>query len=312
VPESIASEVERFLRTGETDPIYAAWPGGVMERARRAHDDLRRALVDEVNRFAEGRSQRALPGADTVALTRRKVEPMVRGLFPRVEQEAVLGVLEKSVVFITSENVEPLLLGQAFDSSAWDLANLYLTSVGAKLLGDGATRIVGLSEEITCYVSPDFFAQGEPFADFVVHEAAHIFHNCKRRTVGLPETRTREWLLDIEFRKRETFAYSCEAFARVLERGRAPADRRQLADEFAKDVRISNERVDPAEIGSIVQAAAAVRNGWKVILARRAPTVRPRSAVAQARAAWAGEDAYRARASTDDSKVPLASGSESS
>jgi hypothetical protein len=34
------------------------------------------------------------------------------------------------------------------------------------------------------YVSPEYFAGSEPFADFIVHEAAHIFHNCKRRMVG--------------------------------------------------------------------------------------------------------------------------------
>ena len=39
----------------------------------------------------------------------------------------------------------------------------------------------------------------------------------ERRTVGLPETRQREWLLDIDFRKRETFAYACEAYSRILE-----------------------------------------------------------------------------------------------
>jgi hypothetical protein len=62
------------------------------------------------------------------------------------------------------------------------------------------------------YVSPEYFAEDDPFADFIVHEAAHIFHNCKRVTIGLSETRTKEWSLDIEHRKRETFAYSCEAY----------------------------------------------------------------------------------------------------
>jgi hypothetical protein len=35
--------------------------------------------------------------------------------------------------------------------------------------------------------------------------------------IGLPETRTREWLLPIDFRKRETFGYACEAYARIVE-----------------------------------------------------------------------------------------------
>jgi len=275
---TIADAIERYLRTGETDPHCAAWSGRFMERLNRAHDDLRGALVREVRRLAEGCTHEPLPQADTVALTRGKVEPMVRGLFPRAEQDLVLATLEKSVVFLTSANIEALLLEEGFDSSAWTLANLYLASVDAELLGEDAPRLVGLSQETTCYVSPGYFAEEDPFADFIVHEAAHIFHNCKRATVGLRETRTREWLLDIEFRKRETFAYSCEAYARVLERGSGPTERRALAEEYASASRISEERVDPAEVAGIVAEAAGARNGWKVILARCAPAsgrVRP-------------------------------------
>ena len=282
---TIAIEIERYLRTGDTDPHLAAWPGGFMERAHRAHADLRGGLVREVKRLAQGRAHRPLPVTDTVALTRRKVEPMVRGLFARAEQDAVLATLEKSVVFLTTSNIEPLLLENGFDRSAWDLANLYLASLGDELLGEGAPRLVGLSEETTCYVSLEYFAEVDPFADFIVHEAAHIFHNCKRRTVGLRETRTREWLLDIEYRKRETFAYSCEAYARILERARDPAERRGLAGEYASVVRISEERVDAGEVANIVQAAVGARNGWKIILARCAPTSRLPSARAPSKAA---------------------------
>ena len=161
---------------------------------------------------------------------------------------------------------------------------MYLLSVGAELLGRKAARIVGMSEETTCYVSPDYFAEDDdPFADFIVHEAAHIFHNCKRRTIGLRETRTKEWLLDIEFRQRETFAYSCEAYARIAARARNPRERRALAAEYGSKRRISEERVDPAEVASIVAEAANARNGWKVILARCAPTAKPRSALQHAR-----------------------------
>jgi hypothetical protein len=95
-----------------------------------------------------------------VAFTRAKVEPMVRGLFSKAEQDVVLATLEKSVVYVTSETIEPLILNQSWDRSAWDLANLYLRSVGAKLLGKEAPHLVGISEETTCYVSPDYFADG--------------------------------------------------------------------------------------------------------------------------------------------------------
>jgi hypothetical protein len=111
---------------------------------------------------------------------------------------------------------------------------------------------LGLSESTTCYVLPAYFAEDDPFADFVVHEAAHIFHNCKRHRIGLRATRTKEWLLDIEFRQRETFAYSCEAYARVLACATTPAERPKLAAEYGARIRISERCVDPAEVASIL------------------------------------------------------------
>ena len=140
-----------------------------------------------------------MPKTATSDLTRAKVESMVRGLFPRVEQDQVLATLERSVVFLASTNIESILLAQRWDRSAWTIANLYLAGVGAALLADDAPHLAGLSEETTCYVSPDYFAEDDPFADFIVHEVAHIFHNCKRATIGLRETRTKVWLLDIEY-----------------------------------------------------------------------------------------------------------------
>ena len=247
-----------------------------MERGRRQDADLRAALVEEVRRLAQGHSHEPVLANVGIELTRAKVEPMVRGFFARAEQDVVLATLEKSVVYVTSETIEPIILSHRWDRSRWDLANMYLLSVGAKLLGKKAARIVGMSEETTCYVSPDYFAEGDPFADFIVHEAAHIFHNCKRRMIGLRETRTKAWLLDIEFRQRETFAYSCEAYARIIARAKNSAERRALAAEYGSRRRISTERVDPAEVASVVAEAASARNGWKVILARCAPTMKPR------------------------------------
>ncbi|QRK06749.1 hypothetical protein JQX13_42885 [Archangium violaceum] len=278
---SIPSEVEHFLRTGDYDVHCTAWPGDVLERERRAHGELRQALVMEVQRRTAGLDvPEKLQGLDVVALTRRKVEPMVRGLFPRAEQEAVLAVLERSVVFLTPANMSQVLAESSWLSTAWDLANLYLLSVGAELLGEDAPRLLGLSEHTTCYVSLAYFEEESPFADFLVHEAAHVFHNCKRRTVGLPGTRRREWLLDIDFRKRETFAYACEAYSRILEAGRSPRERMALAEEYAACAAPADERVSVAEVVELVREAAAARNGWKRILTRCAPAVRDVTRVA--------------------------------
>jgi hypothetical protein len=205
---------------------------------------------------------------------------MVTGLFPEAEREAVLSLLERSVVFLTVDNIEKVLLGQMWLHTAWSLANLYLSSVGAKLLGPEAPSLLGLSEETTCYVSAEYFADHGRFNDFVIHEAAHVFHNWKRRNTGLRETRTREWLLDIEFRKCETFAYACEGYGWILGNARSRQDRVSMGLGYAETVdRFSDEVLDAAELASIVREACEARNGWKVILRRCAAEKRSRREV---------------------------------
>jgi hypothetical protein len=297
-PLTIGGEINRYLRTGETDDFARPWPGDLTKRGKRAHQDLRGALIAEVRRRTTGKEHHPIPTADTVAFTRQKIGPMVRGLFTRAEQDTVFATLERSVVFLTSENIDAVLMEHDYDSSAWALANLYVGAAGAKLLGKTAPNIVGLSEHIRCFVSPDYFRDGDPFADFVVHEVAHVFHNCKRRTIGLHETRTREWLLEVAYVKRETFAYSCEAYARILERAATGNDRRALAAEYATRSRISDERVDPGEVASIVQAAVESRNGWKVILARCAPPLQV------SRAQWIRDQVRLSMAERGVSRAP--------
>lgn len=270
---TVADEIDRYLATGGTDFHRSAWSGdSFMARDRQAHNDLRDALVAEVRRRDTGAVRRSLPSAaETIALTRQKSEPMVRGLFPRAEQDRVLALVEQSVVFLAPDTIDAVLREVPWDRSAWDLANLYLNSIDARLLGPDALQIVGLSQETTCYVTFGYFEDEEPFADFVVHEVAHVFHNCRRESAGLSSTLRRKWLLDVDYRKRETFAYSCEAFATVVARARGPVERTVLAETFARDFRTIALDVDPAEVADIVREAATRRNGWKVILARCAP-----------------------------------------
>lgn len=69
--------------------------------------------------------------------------------------------------------------------------------------------------------------------DFVVHEAAHVFHNCEREALGLPHSRHRESLLEIEYGKHKTFAYACEAYSRLLKLGCDTRHRQDLLAELA-------------------------------------------------------------------------------
>lgn len=274
--EHITQAIERYLRSGEYEIDHPQWPGqNIVEKSRNGHDDHLRALVAEVKKRSKERKHAPVPELDLASWTRRKLAPMVHGFFPEAEREIVLRLFEESVVFLTSDNIESVLLGQMWLRSAWDLANLYLSSVDAELLGPDAPSLLGLSEETTCYVSPEYFRDRDRIEDFVIHEGAHVFHNCKRRTAGLPEIRRKEWLLHLEFRKRETFAYSCEAYGWIMERASSKADRLALAKRFAvHGFGQCDETMDPNEVTDIVREACHARNGWKVILGRCAPEKR--------------------------------------
>ena len=273
---ALKKEIERYLQTGDYDLYYQAWPeGGILHRAQMMEAVLRKELIARTRHCArEASKPLTIPEMDFTALTRTKVVPMVHGLFPQAEREIVVGVLEKSVVFLTPDNIAGILEEVGFLGTAWNLANLYLTSIGASCLSEEAIRLAGLSEETTCFVSMRYFSQKDRFADFIVHEAAHIFHNCKRETIGLPHTRTREWLLEIDYRKRETFAYACEAYSRILELGRTGAQRKALLKEYEANSLTGDERVDDGEIVDILAEGISARNGWKRILKRCAPQKR--------------------------------------
>lgn len=214
---------------------------------------------------------------DLYVLTRRRVEPMVQGLFPKGEQAAVLALLERSVVFLTPDNISDVLHGQTFDHSAWTIANLYLHSIEAELLSEDAPELLGLSQETTCFVTARYLDGRGKFDDFLVHEAAHVFHNWKRAYAGLPHTRYNEWLLPIEFQKREPFAYGCEVYARIIEQSRTAKERQALLAEYADHPYAGGEDID--EHLDILREAVSAKNGWKRILRRCTPPKRRNGAL---------------------------------
>ena len=75
-------------------------------------------------------------------------------------------------------------------------------------------------------------------------------------------------LLAIDFRRRETFAYACEAYSRICECGAGPHARRQLLADLDPGTTLADDRVDAGEYLDILGEAVAARNGWKRILAR--------------------------------------------
>ena len=274
--KSQAKAVAHYLATGDTDRNHWDWPGqNYMEVEINCSRILRDALVAAVLERVPTSKQTTTPHlGDLVALTRDKVSPMVNGLFPMGERSIVLATLERSVIFLTPENIESLLRASSWLSSSWDLANMYLLERGAEPLSPDAPSVVGMSEETICYLSLAYLGsqEREPFSDYLVHEAAHVFHNTRRCTIGLTETRSRESLLNIDFHKRETFAYACEAYSRILSLASTPKLRREALQVHANGPLSGDSRMDQEEYLKILSAAVGPGNGWKRILKACAPS----------------------------------------
>jgi hypothetical protein len=274
---SLQDEIAHYLRTGKSDLLHLAWPGdSIIARGRNCNEALRNALITEViERTPNVEIPEQLVNLNVAAFAEEKMTPMVCGLLPADEQSVVMKMFHRSIIFLTPDNIASVILQANFASTAWNLANLYLLSCGAEPLSKEAPEIVGLSEATTCYVSTAYFRSENRFDDFVVHEAAHVFHNCKREFLtGLPKIRGREWLLEIEFQKRELFAYACEAYSRILALGSTPASRKALVAEIEADWALPDDRVDPDEYLAALHEAVAARNGWKRILKQCRPPPR--------------------------------------
>jgi hypothetical protein len=54
----------------------------------------------------------------------------------------------------------------------------------------------------------------------------------KQVRLGLPEIRRREWLLDLQIGKCESFAFACEAYSRILEMAGGVNARKALVAEI--------------------------------------------------------------------------------
>ena len=272
-------DAEQFLKTGDVNPYRMLEYG--FQGARDYKDVLIWYLHKELEVRSAGLKEPALPDfLDGKALSEVKFKPMVSALFPKKEQDIVLEAMENSVIFLTKETVKKLIWELTWESTSRTLVNIYLCSIDAEPLDDSERGCLGLSEETCCYVSLSYFQLSEEekrFEDYVLHEGAHIFHNNKRKRIGLPETRTKEWLLPIDFRKRELFAYACEIYGTISERiqdakgikKRRAAVYREVEEYEKHGVTPADDSVDRDELVALLKTAATARTsaaGWKRIL----------------------------------------------
>ncbi len=69
--------------------------------------------------------------------------------------------------------------------------------------------------ECSAMVPTSFFAR-KYLSSLLPMAIAQIILSKTRRTAGLKKSLRCEWLLPIQFQKRETFAYACEVYSRIL------------------------------------------------------------------------------------------------
>ncbi|WP_244173686.1 hypothetical protein [Caballeronia temeraria] len=217
---------------------------------------------------ARGFDHPSLTPEPTEPWLRDKLKPMVYGLFSATEREVILRTLVAGIVFLTPSNIVQVLTRETWLSTACELANIYLDSLGATPLREQSARVVGMSQDTTCYVSLAYFRDTDPFADYVVHEAAHVLHNCRRAAIGLVERRSCPNPLDIAFAKRETFAYACETYSQILSSAPGTAARQAALCRHEEHGLPPDERVDHDEYMAILRDAIRARNGWRRIRER--------------------------------------------
>ncbi len=265
---TIQMEIQRYLRTGDADLMARAWPDDeLLQRTTRAHRELRAALVAEVRRRTAGRNQpRNVTEGEIRSLITTKVGPMVLGLFAHEERAPVLSAIANGVMFLTPDNLERALHRSRWATTAWSLANVYLGHIGAELLAQDTPSILGLSDGADCYVSMAYFDEPDPFADFLVHEVAHLFHNCRRVEIGLLETKLRKYPLNINFREHETFAYCCEFYSRILGHATTRDQGAELVETLAQRLSPNDLRFNTQQVVDILRRAAVSKNGWQTIL----------------------------------------------
>nr|WP_284504456.1 MULTISPECIES: hypothetical protein [unclassified Caballeronia] len=262
-------QVQHYLKTGNYDSFFVGWPGEtVTDTASRATQQLRAALIADTLLCAKDLDHPSSMPEPIEPWLRDKLKPMVYGLFAAIEREVVLRTLVGGIVFLTPSNIVQVLTSERWLSTAWKLANIYLDSLGAIPPREVSARVVGMSQDTTCYVSLTYFRDTDPFADYVVHEAAHVLHNCRRAAIGLAERRNCPNPLDIAFGKREMFAYACEAYSQILVSAPGEAARQAALSRHQEYGLPPDERVDHDEYMAILADAIQARNGWRRIRER--------------------------------------------
>jgi hypothetical protein len=104
-------------------------------------------------------------------------------------------------------------------------------------LSDDVPQLDGICAAGCAWVLPRAFA-ASPHSDVLVHEVAHLLHLLRRDEVGLGGEGL---LIGVPPRRRETFAYACEAWAIALRAGGLQPEAPPLGQD---DARVDRKRLE--------------------------------------------------------------------
>lgn len=263
-----AAPIDHFLRSGEE-----AWEGSGSEHFTRAQfqEDMaytgavKSALRLLFNSLAELlpeeiRASAPIP-ADVIG---NRIEPMVIGLLPQAWRAVAMREILAHLFVLNFPGAQAALdakLSTCDLNGAWRVLWLMFEDYGLKP-EEVAVDCEGMASDYA-HVRWSAFEGKDPFSDVVVHEAAHMLHYLKPAHFDLAVRRGQERFVDVEFRHRELFAYSCEAYSRVVARG-GRKDRMAFAATMLKGAS-SFPRAELDASAPLVLQAAESRSSWRVI-----------------------------------------------
>jgi hypothetical protein len=267
--------IERFLRTGEE-----TWEGAGSgrfslaqfkedEAYSRATKAALRNLLDFLADLLPTEAQaNPLVSPDTI---RQRIEPMVSGLVQADWRDIALREITARTFILNLPGTRMAVeseLATCFMGSAWRVLWSLFEDYGLKP-DDINVGCDGLAGDYA-HVRWSAYQTDDPYSDVVVHEAAHMLHYLKPSHYEFHVRRGQERFVDIEFHHRELFAYTCEAYSRVVLRGDRKS--RIAFAEKMPDAAFSFPRTEIKEVAALVLSAARARNGWRLI--REATVIR--------------------------------------
>lgn len=264
--------VERFLRTGNSHLSRSSRYSLEGIKKERVHSDLCKTAL--WNLFEALSAQ--LPAAEkNIAavmpeMIREKVRPMVTGLVQEEWRETALRELGKRVFVLNAAGARKAIEAELTTSwlhEAWNVFWLFFSDHALRPETVRRPVFEGITAGTFAHISRSAYERDDGTSDVIVHEAAHLLHYLKPEDYGLPIKRGQERFLDVRFIDRELFAYTCEAYTRLLQKGRGPALKSaeriwEICGHYPPRKSLVKE------IAALLLKAAKARNGWKVIKER--------------------------------------------